>query len=137
MKLFLHNAISVTLATLMLFVTMSFTVDMHYCGDTLVHYSLTQKAHTCGMEEMQTENCRMEISKKSCCTDKHVVIEGQDDPKISIDKLTTAQHVFVASFYYSYINPVKNTDKNILLVRNYKPPILKRDIYKLHETYII
>ena len=129
--------ISVTLAILMLLVTMSFTVDMHYCGDTIVDFSLTQKTHTCGMEEKQAENCENEISKKSCCTDKQIVIEGQDDPKITIDKITIGQQIFAASFFYAYINLFEGPDKNILPYRDYKPPILIRDIYKLHETYLI
>ena len=29
---------------------MSFTVDMHYCGDTLVDSAIFHKVKTCGME---------------------------------------------------------------------------------------
>lgn len=121
----------------MLFVTMSFTVDMHYCGDSLVDFSLIQNAHTCGMEERHAPNCEIEISEKSCCTDKQIIIEGQDELQISIDKITVGQQVFVATLFYTYINPFEGLDKSIHLYRDYKPPILIRDIHKLHETYLI
>lgn len=121
----------------MLFVTMSFTVDMHYCGDSLVGFSLSQNAHTCGMEENQVLNCENEISEKSCCTDKQIVIEGQEDLQISIDKITIGQQVFIATLFYTYVDLFEGLDKNILLYCDYKPPILIRDIHKLHETYLI
>lgn len=137
MKSFLHNVTSVILATLMLFTTMSFTLEMHYCGDSLIDFSLIQNVHNCGMEEQYLPNCENEISEKSCCTDKQVVIEGQDNFQITIDKLNTGQQVFVATLFYTYINLYEGLDKNILLYRDYKPPILIRDIHKLHETYLI
>ena len=99
MNSFLHKTIAVTLATLVLFTTMSFTVDMHYCGDALVDFSVVHNAKTCGMEKQESENdCHSVIQDDSCCSDKQVVVEGQDDLKISFDTLTFEQQVFVASF---------------------------------------
>lgn len=137
MKSFFHKALSVFMATLVLFTTMSFTVDMHYCGETLIDFSLFQNAETCGMEQLQTDNCEEGISEKSCCTDKQIVIEGQDDLKFSIDKITFEQQVFVATFFYTYINLFEGLDTNVIPFRDYKPPLLIRDIQKLHETYLI
>ncbi len=126
------------MAILVLFTTMSFTVDMHYCGETLIDYSLSQNAHTCGMEmEIHTEDCDSAIPEDSCCTDKQVIIEGQDELKLSIDTLNFEQQVFVATFIYSYTNLFEGLDSNIIPFRNYKPPLLIWDIQTLHETYLI
>ncbi len=38
------------MAIVVLLSTMSFTLDMHYCGDTLVDIAVFKKAETCGME---------------------------------------------------------------------------------------
>ena len=126
------------MATLVLFTTMSFTVDMHYCGETLIDFSLSQNAHTCGMEtEQPTKDCETGIPEKSCCSDKQIVIEGQDEIKMSVDTLNFDQQIFVASFFYTYINLFEGLDANVIPFRDYKPPLLIRDIQKLHGSYLL
>lgn len=133
-----HKIVSVFMAILVMFTTMSFTIDMHYCGETLVDYSLTQSAHSCGMDmEVPTSDCEIQVLEDSCCTDKQVLIEGQDELKHSFDTLSLEQQNFVASFFYSYINLFEDLDSNIIPFRDYNPPFLIRDIQKLHETYLI
>ena len=138
MKSFFHKMLSAVMATLVLFTTMSFTLDMHYCGETLVDFSLAQNAHTCGMEVPQSNNdCETVVPEQSCCSDKQIVVEGQDNLKLSFDKLSFEQQAFVATFFYTYINLFDDLDENIVPFRNYKPPFLIRDIQKLQETYLI
>lgn len=138
MKSIFHKSISLALATLVLFTTMSFTVDMHYCGDMLVDYSMFHNAQTCGMEHEQSENdCHSEVSNDSCCTDKQIVVEGQDDIKVSFDTLSFEQQAFVVTFFHTYINLFDDLDTNIVPFRDYAPPLLLRDIHKLHQTYLI
>ncbi|MBA6154388.1 HYC_CC_PP family protein [Gelidibacter maritimus] len=138
MKSFFHKILSVTLATLVLFTTMSFTLDMHYCGDTLVDFSLFDDLTTCGMEtQVPTKACGNELTEKSCCSELQIVMEGQDDLKLTFDTLNLEQQAFVAAFFYSYINLFEGLDENIVPFRDYNPPFLIRDIQKLHETYLI
>ncbi|MGO3183345.1 MAG: HYC_CC_PP family protein [Aequorivita sp.] len=138
MNSFLHKSIAVALATLVLFTTMSFTVNMHYCGDMMVDFSVVDNAATCGMEHDQSQNdCENEVQDDSCCSDKQIVVEGQDNFKVTFDTLTFEQQVFVATFFHSYINLFDVLDTNIVPFRDYKPPLLTRDIQKLHETYLI
>src|SRR5690606_19121206 len=115
----------------------SFTIDMHYCGDTLVDTAILHKVTTCGMEmdNPLTEGCA--ITKSDCCNDKQVVVDGQDELKISFDTLTFKQQVFVATFIHSYINIFEGQNENVVPFRYYYPPFLIRDIQKLHETYLI
>src|SRR5690554_5240723 len=138
MKSFFHKILSVTMATLVLFTTMSFTVDIHYCGETLVDFSLMQNVQTCGMEtEQSSDTCESELQEDSCCTEKQVVIEAQDELKVSFDTLNFEQQAFVATFFYTYINLFEDLDTNVIPFRDYKPPILIRDIQKLHESYLL
>ena len=78
------------MAFVVLLTTMSFTVDMHYCGDSLVDFSIFTEAESCGMEKAQpTESCdNPSMTEKDCCTDQQLVKEGNQDLKISFDKLT-------------------------------------------------
>ena len=125
------------MAFVVLFSTMSFTVNMHYCGDTLVETTLFNKAKGCGMEmeKPTTEGCS--ITKKNCCDDKQLVIDGQDELKLNFDKLTFEQQQFVASFVYTYINLFEGLDKNVSSYEEYKPPLVVKQIFKIDETYLI
>lgn len=126
------------MAILVLITTMSFTVDMHYCGDTLVDFSVIRSAKTCGMEKEQSENeCENEVSEGSCCSDRQIVAEGQNDIITSFYSLTLEQQTFVASFVYAYVNLFDGLETNIVPFRDYVPPLLIRDIQKLDETYLI
>ena len=125
------------MAIVVLFSTMSFTIDMHYCGDTLVDSAIFQNAETCGMEmeNSSIEGCSVKV--KDCCSDEQLVLDGQDELKISFDKLTFDQQVFVASFVYAYINLFEGLEENASSYRDYVPPLVIRQIYKLDETYLI
>ena len=125
------------MAFVVLVSTMSFTVDMHYCGDTLVDSAILQKVTTCGMEmdKPSTEGCS--IAKKDCCNDEQIVIAGQDELKMSFDTLALNQQFFVASFVFTYLNLFEGIDENVTSYRDYVPPLVIKEIFKLDETYLI
>jgi len=126
------------MAIVVLFSTMSFTIDMHYCGDTLVDMAFLKEVKTCGMEMQQAASSpECSITKKGCCSDEQFTIEGQDELKISFDKLTLDQQLFVASFVYSYIIGFEELEEKPNSYNNYPPPLIVRNIQKLDEVYII
>ncbi len=127
------------MAFVVMFTTMSFTVDMHYCGDSLVDFSFFTKAETCGMEKAQpAKGCENPtMSKKSCCSDQKIVKEGSDDLKTAFNKLTFEQQTFVATFFYTYINLFEGLDESIVPFKDYSPPFIERDVQILYETYLI
>ena len=49
-KQIFHKISSFLMAIVVLFSTMSFTINMHYCGDNLVETVIFHKAKGCGME---------------------------------------------------------------------------------------
>ena len=137
MKQIFHKVMSFAMAFVVLFSTMSFTMNMHYCGGTLVETAIFQKAKGCGMEmdKPSTEGCA--ITKKNCCDDEQLAIEGQDELQLQVDKISFEQQVFIASFVYTYINLFEGLDKNVTSYEVYKPPLVIRQLYKLDETYLI
>lgn len=139
MKKGFHKIASVLMAFVVMFTTMSFTVDMHFCGDSLVDFSLFAKAESCGMEKEQpVESCENpSMTDNSCCSDQQVVKEGSDDLKPAFHQLNIEQQTFVATFFYSYINLFEGHDESIVPFKYYSPPFIERDIQKLHETYLI
>jgi len=140
MKESLRQIASVTMALLVLFSTMSFTVDMHYCGDHLVDFSFFENAKNCTMQASPSK-ATGEISvmemEMDCCTDLEIVLEGQDDLKISFDQFTFDQQIFISTFYYTYVNLFETVDKNLNSFKEYSPPPLIRDIQILDQTFLI
>lgn len=128
------------MAFLVLFSTLSFSVDMHYCGDHLVDFSFSETLDTCMMKaEMSkpSNECAELEMDMDCCSDVVVSMEGQDDLKISFDKLSFDQQLFIASFVYSYINLFEGLDANVVPFKDYAPPPLIRDVQILDQTFII
>jgi len=139
MKQIFHRSIAVCMAIVVLMTTMSFTIDMHYCGDTMVDYSFFHNAATCNMEKaVVTPSCEnSEMKKKSCCSYEQVIIAGQDDLKDNFSNLTFEQQVFVASFSATYISLFEGTTSKKVPFIDYAPPFVKRNVQVLHQSFLI
>lgn len=136
----LRQITATVMALIVLFSTMSFTVDMHYCGNHLVDFSLFDNVDTCMMKAKiakSSRDCSMMEMGMDCCTDVEVVLQGQDDLKISFDQLTFDQQIFVTSYIYSYIDIFEGLVENIVPFKDYWPPPLIRDILILDQTFLI
>jgi len=130
-----HKMFSVVLALLVLLSTLSFTIDKHFCGETLVDSAIFSKAKTCGMEMEDAQETGL---KKSCCKEEVDIIKGQDELKLtSFDNLKFQQQVFITSFVYSYIYPIIELKENEITFDDYPPPLIVKTIYKLDEVYLI
>lgn len=116
----------------MLFSTVSFTIEKHYCGDTLVDVSLFAEAEKCGMENMEM------AQKKPCCKDEVDVVKGQDELKLSsFEELDFEQQHFITAFVYTYINGFESLPKQTIPHKDYSPPNLVADIQVLDQVFII
>ena len=136
MKQVFHKIISLVMAFVVLFSTMSFAINMHYCGDTLVETAIFNKAKGCGMEmeNSSTEDCA--IKKNNCCSDRQLVVDGQDELQVQVDQISFEQQLFIASFLYSY-NTLFEVLDNRISYEKYDPPLVIRQLFKLDETYLI
>jgi len=140
MKKSFQKIASLSMALIVLFSTMSFSLDLHYCGDHLVDFSFAQKTDSCLMKAEITEGfteCGISEMDMDCCSDVEMVFEGQEDLKISFDQLPLDQQLFVTSFAYSYINLFEGSDENVVPFNDYAPPPLIRDIQILDQTFLI
>lgn len=133
---FLNKTIAVALSLLVLFSTLSVTIEKHFCGDTLVDVAIFTQAKKCGMEMQDMD--KSEIVKKSCCKDEIDIIKGQDELKTnSLDDLSSIQKQILVAYSFSYINLFEGLPKKAIPNRNYSPPKIVKDIHVLDETYLI
>ena len=128
------------MAVLILFSTSSFTVDMHFCCNKLVDMSLIGKAKVCA-EKVQkkkepTKQCTT-LQEKDCCSNQSFVKTGDDTIKNANTQLEAESIIFLNTFFYVYVNLFEGLEKNIVPFKQYRPPLLSKDIQILHETYLI
>lgn len=131
MKSYFSKITSLLLAFLVLFSTVSWAIDQHFCGDMLVDTALFSKAEGCGMELAPVSNEGVSISQETCCSDEATIVQGQDVLDIQTFKLKWEQQVFVEAFVYSYLDLFENLDKNVIPFKDYIPPLLVQDIQVL------
>ena len=132
MKQTIKNITSISLAFLVLFSTMSFTINEHYCGGSLVETSWFVEAEGCGME-METSTS---FSADSCCNDIVTIVDGQDEVKQN-SQLTIDQQVFITAFIHTYSELFEVPVTEAISYKDYVPPLLVRDIQLLDETFLI
>ncbi len=130
-KEFLHKSFTVSLALLVLFSTVSFTIEKHYCGEVLVDVSVFIESEKCAME---TQEMAM---KKSCCKDEVDVVEGQDELLKTFHDFDFEQQQFLISFVYSFINLFEGEPKKVIPHKDYSPPNLVKDIIVLDQVFLI
>ena len=130
----LHKAFSVVLTFLVLFSTLSFTVEKHYCGDSLVDVAVFSEAKKCGGMDAEDEV----YVKKSCCKDTIDVYEGQDELNTAdFDYFNKNLKITLFAYVLSYSNLFKSLPKSIIPHKDYSPPNIVKDIQVLDETFLI
>ncbi|MEN8798756.1 MAG: hypothetical protein ABF293_05875 [Flavobacteriaceae bacterium] len=138
MKQFLHKVSAILMSAIVLFSTLSFTVDMHYCGNTLVDVALFTEASNCGMGQMQPEeDCGIKMEKNSCCTDQQFVMEGQDDLKDNALKLSFEQQTFLVSYVCTYFSLFESDITSYASLLGQPPPLLDKNFQVLFQTFLI
>jgi hypothetical protein len=137
MKELFHKIMSVSMAMVVLFSTMSFTIDMHFCEDTLVTTSVFSKAESCGMDKVLTNACEKPDVKKDCCKEKQLIHQSNDTFKTLSSDVFSSNQVFIASYIYTYAALFNNLPRQIIPFKNYDPPIVVKDIQLFDEVFLI
>ena len=125
------------MAFLVLFSTVSFSMDMHFCGDSLVDYSFFDDSADCGMNLMANEEQKCPMSLMNCCTDQEISQEGQDELAFSWNALDLDQQQFLLAYTISYIDLYTSPSEQSIPFAEYSPPLITYDRQVLLETFLI
>ena len=137
MKTAFQKIATCLLALLVLGSTLSFTVDMHYCGDQLVDYAVLQHAKGCGMD-MSSDSNREALSKEQCCSDEQLIVEGQDELSTAKEHtLKAPQSYILVSFALASLNLFKDLENVSIPFKDYHPPLIIPDILREQQTFLI
>jgi hypothetical protein len=121
------------LAFLVLFSTLSFSVDMHFCGRTLVDLELFEKAQGCGMTMEDGTQSAM-----GCCSDHEVVVAGQEDLQLPPVFGIALPAVYLPSNQIpTRITLFSGFERKAVNFKNYIPPPLIRDLSVRYQVFLI
>jgi hypothetical protein len=137
MKKVFSKITAILMATVVLFSTLSFTVDMHYCGDILVDTAIFSEAESCGMDMHNATSDEETLTKEGCCSETVISVDGDEEFTTTFEELTFEQQTFVATFVYAYINLFEVSEDNSTSFLDYSPPLVVKDILLLDEQFLI
>lgn len=130
-----HNVFSLAMAFLVLLSTVSFTMEKHFCGDTLIDVAIFSPVTTCGMDMAAAS---FTSDKKTCCKNELEIVKGQDKlKKASFEDFTLQQQIFINTLVYTYINLFEGLPEQVVPHKDYTPPNLVLDIQILDQVFII
>ena len=113
---------------------------MHFCCNQLVDIAVWNKAKTC-TEKVQKKDSPLKqcttLQEKDCCSNESFVKTGNDTIKKANTKLEAETVIFLNTFFYVYVNLFEGLEKNIVPFKQYRPPLISKDIQTLYETYLI
>lgn len=132
MKKVLHKSGSVLMALLLLFSTMSFTVNQHFCGKTLMDSSVFSEAKSCC-----PHNSSNEKQKDPCCDEQKVAVEGQNTLQLTFGQIDLQQQLFLSTFTYTFLDLFEGLPEQVVPYKDYSPPLLVPDILLLDQTFLI
>ena len=132
MKQVFSKIASFLLALLVLFSTFSFTVEKHYCGDSLMDVSFIGNANDCGLEMQEI------AAKTNCCKNEIHQIKGQDQLRqTQVDDFDFSKQQFLASFYISFNDLFLEQDSKEINYNNISPPEILLDYQVIYQSFLI
>jgi hypothetical protein len=138
MKSILRHIGAISLASLVLFSTLSFTIGLHYCGKRLVEVAVNNETHGCGME-MAPKNGSDTWSQAGipCCEDVNLAFEGQDDLRHSGPEISFVKLFAIVQPHHISVLPRVDIIKRTFNYLEYSPPLLIRDLPVLNRAFLI
>lgn len=130
---------AIFLTVIMLFSTLSFTIQKHICMGEITDVSFFKEADNCGM---MVENCEnndlinSNIQKENCCDNSQELILGNDKEQQIVKSLELNEAKFVVAFFLSF-DSLHKTSEKITYFKDASPPFVVRQLFKLDETYLI
>ena len=134
MKSVFTKITSALLAFLVLFSTLSFTVESHYCGGFLMDISIVGEANDCGMKVEQ----KMAKEKINCCKDEVIITDGQDElHPASFGTLNFEKQQFLSTFYSSNLNLVKEESSRNVIYKAFHRPVIPINYQIKYQSFLI
>ena len=142
---------ALSMAFMLLFSTMSWSIDVHYCRGELKTVNVFGKAKSCHEKAKQVKSIHCKkmltachksmdsgISEKDCCNNEKVTFETLDQLFVNAiaESLDQLELGFVIAFVNHFIQ-AKSVEVAPVEYLNYKPPLPEKDIQILFSSFLI
>jgi len=125
------------MASLVLFSTLSFSIQKHICADEVADVAIFGTLERCEMPDEGHTDDKSGFTKESCCQDEVHFIQGLNAELKTSVKSFGQLPVFAALFTYTYLNLFENLEKESNSFLSYSPPIVVKNIQILYDTFLI
>ena len=131
-----HRIYSSLLALLVVFSSLSFTIDKHFCGDYLIDTAIFSEAKKCNMDHSDTSE--PETQPKGCCKDEIEVVQGVEIVKPSdFDDLDPINQLVVTCFLEAFYGLYVSDSEPNIPHKHYISHIPIRDVVILNQVFLI
>lgn len=138
MKIILQKSFSVLMALLILASTVSWTVNKHLCMGRVVDVALFAHAEDCGMDmALDVVGDKGNLLDNHCCAEQSLTIKAQEDLKLSWNDLDLGFQTFLVTFPFTFAYMLNDDSRESFPDQTYPPPLIVKDIYLLHEVFLI
>ncbi|WP_428743265.1 HYC_CC_PP family protein [Tenacibaculum sp.] len=138
MKKNISNIAIIFLIAMVLFSSVSFSIEKHLCGGHVFSESMFGNAEKCGMDEGKCELAvnNPSYSKKSCCEEEIQLKKGSIFEKEPVLKLNSQQQNFIV---FNLIDTVLfyQKENRAIHFKNYFPPPNTHDFNNLYQVFRI
>ena len=137
MNVIVRKISTTLLSFIVLFSSMSFTIDEHYCGNRLMDVSYFGDADKCGMQEIIMHSNTSLVKQNNCCKDETTLLESSIFNKEKLINLQNLESHILFFKAHSYIGIFKGIALPTEYYTDLSPPYIKQDIQVLYQTFLI
>ena len=131
----LHRSLCIFLSFLVLFATMTITVNKHYCCGKLIKVAFFQKVKPCCEQKERIGNNPLEKQvHKKCCSDTHQILKTHHQLSVSSFQIPLFFVVFsvVSTLFVKVFRFFKT-----ISIKHYIPPLRSLNLTILYQVFRI
>ena len=128
------------------------SMDMHYCQGNLKNINLIGDAQTChdkaqkaktnhcskkekACHKKEQKTCGDKINHDDCCENKAVFVQLEEEFLQASDASVQVEFKFIVAFFLTDLS-LESIDKEVVHYKNYKPPLLDKNIPLLMQSFL-
>ena len=128
------------LAAIMLISSIGITVNMHVCGGQVQSIALFVKAQTCKEEVVKPcHGVDLHQKRAGCCEEKSLVVKGKVTNAEVVKPIQVSSSFYLIGIIAPVLYSIHAADPAVSAIayKQYKPPLIERDVTVLVQSFLI